>query len=132
MSAIAQAKTDGRNAGSYKDLVVWQNGIRLVKQIYQITGDFPASEKYGLTSQMQRAAVSIPSNVAEGQAHHTTKEFILSISHAEGSAGEMETQLIIAMELGYCDSATVQPVLNAVDEMRKMLHALHNKLLTHH
>jgi len=122
--------TDARKAGSYKDLVVWQKGIMLVKQLYRITGEFPASERYGLTSQMQRAAVSIPSNIAEGQARHTTKEFIQFISHAEGSAGELETQLIIATELGYCGRAPVEAALNAVEELRRMLHALHRKLLT--
>ena len=124
-----QKARDRKKAGSYKDLLVWQKGIELVKQIYQITGEFPASEKYGLSSQMQRAAVSIPSNIAEGQARHTTKEFIQFISHAEGSAGELETQLIIAAELGYCTTARTEAALQKTDELRRMLHALHYKLL---
>jgi four helix bundle protein len=70
---------------SYKDLVVWQKGIALAKLIYTISAKFPSEEKFGLVSQMRRAAVSIPSNIAEGQARHTTGEFIQFISHAEGS-----------------------------------------------
>ena len=81
---------------------------------------------------MQRAAVSIPSNIAEGQARRSTKEFIQFISHAEGSAGELETQLIIATELGYCDDVGIQPALKSVDEVRRMLHGLHSRLLPHH
>src|SRR6266850_2899662 len=92
---------------SYKDLVVWQKGIEIAKLVYQLTARFPAEEKFGLISQMRRAAVSIPSNIAEGQARHTTGEFIQFISHAEGSVAELETQLILSIELGFAitDSA---------------------------
>src|SRR6516225_1078377 len=86
----------------YKDLLVWQKGIHLAKEIYRITQTFPNEEKFGLVSQMRRAAVSIPSNIAEGQARHTTKEFVQFVSHAEGSAAEMDTQVILALERGYC------------------------------
>ena len=68
---------------NYKDLVVWQKGIAVAKSVYMLTAKFPAAEKFGLVSQMRRAAVSIPSNIAEGQARHTTGEFIQFISHAE-------------------------------------------------
>jgi four helix bundle protein len=93
--------SDEIKAGNYKDLLVWQKGIALVKLIYQITQTFPAEEKFGLVSQMRRAAVSIPSNIAEGQARHSTGEFVQFLSHAEGSVAELETQLIIAVELGF-------------------------------
>ena len=87
---------------NYKDLLVWQKGSELAKLIYQITSLFPPEEKFGLVSQMRRAAISIPSNIAEGQARHTTREFIQFISHAEGSVAELNTQLILANELHFC------------------------------
>ena len=74
---------------NYKDLLVWQKGIVLAKVVYRLTQSFPAEEKFGLVSQMRRAAVSIPSNLAEGQARHTPGEFVQFISHAEGSAAEL-------------------------------------------
>jgi four helix bundle protein len=113
---------------SYKDLVVWQKGISLAKLIYQVTTALPAEEKFGLVSQMRRAAVSIPSNIAEGQARHTTGEFIQFISHAEGSAAELETQLILAVELGFCAKDDAIPAYELVAEIRRMLNALRRKL----
>src|SRR5262249_16555781 len=112
----------------YKDLLVWQKGIKLVKQIYELTSVFPAEEKYGLVSQMRRAAVSIPSNIAEGQARHTTGEFVQFVSHAEGSVAELDTQLIIAIELGYCPEPKTQVAFALILELRKMLNALRRKL----
>jgi len=91
-----------RKVEGYKDLLVWQKGIQLAKEINRITQSFPNQEKFGLVSQMRRAAVSIPSNIAEGQARHTTKEFVQFVSRAEGSVAELNTQLILALELGYC------------------------------
>jgi len=89
-------------ARGYKDLIVWQKAMRLVKEIYLLTRGFPGDERFGLVSQMRRAAVSIPSNIAAGQARHTTGEFIQFVSHAEGSVAELDTQLMIAVDLGYC------------------------------
>src|SRR5437667_92598 len=83
---------------SYKDLVVWQKGIQLARLMYGLTQGFPSEEKFGIVAQMRRAAVSIPSNVAEGQARHTPGEFIQFISHAEGSLAELDTQLILSTE----------------------------------
>jgi four helix bundle protein len=116
----------GMNQGTqnYKDLLVWQKGIELAKAIYHSTRSFPAEEKFGLVSQMRRAAVSIPSNLAEGQARHTTGEFVQFISHAEGSSAELDTQLILAVELGFCRKATVMPIYEQIDEIRRMLNAL--------
>src|SRR3954468_5542287 len=113
---------------NYKDLVVWQKGIALAKAIYQLTSRFPSEEKFGLVSQMRRAAVSIPSNVAEGQARHTTGEFIQFISHAEGSTAELDTQLVVAVDLAFCDRESALPVYEALDEIRRMLNALRRKL----
>src|SRR3954470_21412747 len=113
---------------NYKDLVVWQKGIALAKAMYQLTTTFPGEEKFGLISQMRRAAVSIPSNIAEGQARHTTGEFIQFISHAEGSTAELETQLILSVELGFTvkDQTTSEFIL--LDDIRRMLNGLRRKL----
>lgn len=120
--------SDEIKAASYKDLLVWQKGITLVKLICQINQTFPAEEKFGLVSQMRRAAVSVLSNVAEGQARHSTGEFVQFLSHAEGSVAELETQLIIAVELGYCSPVQVQAAFELISELRKMLNALRRKL----
>jgi four helix bundle protein len=113
---------------SYKDLVVWQKGIELAKHIYALTWRFPNEERFGLTSQMRRAAISIPSNVAEGQARRTTPEFIQFVSHAEGSAAELDTQIILAVELNFCRKTDVLPIYELNDEVRRMLNALCRKL----
>ena len=118
------------NANSYKALVVWQKGMDLAKQVYQLTETFPASEKYGLVAQMRRAGVSVPSNIAEGQARRSRREFIQFVSHAEGSAAELETQLILSTELGFCSRARVQTTLDLIEEVRKMLFALRRRLAT--
>ncbi len=120
--------SEEQKARSYKDLLVWQKGIDLVKRIYQITAKFPADEKFGLVAQMRRAAVSVPSNIAEGQARHTTGQFVQFISNAEGSVAELDTQLIIAVELGYCEQAEVGDAFELISELRKMLNALRRKL----
>jgi len=113
---------------SYKDLVVWQKGIALAEAVYRLTKSFPSTEKFGLVAQMRRAAVSIPSNIAEGQARHTTGEFIQFISHAEGSLAELETQLILSIELKLCGSSSAGPAFEFISELRKMLNVLRRKL----
>jgi four helix bundle protein len=113
---------------NYKDLVVWQKGIALAKATYQLTTKFPSEEKFGLISQMRRAAVSIPSNIAEGQARHTTGEFIQFISHAEGSVAELETQLILSIELGFAKTENGKAAFILLDEIRRMLNGLRRKL----
>ena len=115
-------------AQNYKDLVVWQKGIAVAKAIYQLTSKYPVEEKFGLVSQMRRAAVSIPSNIAEGQARHTTGEFIQFISHAEGSTAELETQLILSLELGFASTANTQAEFVLLDDIRRMLNGLRRKL----
>ena len=118
-------------AKGYRDLLVWQKGISLVKEVYMLTRGFPSDERFGLISQMRRAAVSIPSNIAEGQARHTTREFVLFISHAEGSLAELDTQMRVGFELGFCASALAEradSVLRLTEEMRRMLNALRRKL----
>lgn len=120
--------SDPKKPSSYRDLLVWQKGIALVTQIYQLTRAFPVEERFGLTSQMRRAAVSIPSNIAEGQARHTTGEFIQSLSYAEGSLAELDTQLTIAFELDYISQTSLAEVSPLIDELRKMLNGLRRKL----
>ena len=85
---------------SYRDLITWQKGMELVKAIYNATDGFRQHELYGLVSQLRRAAVSIPSNIAEGQAHYTNREFVRFLRHARGSLAEIETQLLIALDRG--------------------------------
>ncbi|MEY2495774.1 MAG: hypothetical protein QOJ45_2266 [Verrucomicrobiota bacterium] len=113
---------------NYKDLVVWQKGIELAKAIYRLTGKFPSEEKFGLVSQMRRATISIPSNIAEGQARHTTGEFIQFISHAEGSVAELETQLILSLELGFASAESAKTSFGLLDDIRRMLNGLRRKL----
>ena len=113
---------------NYKDLIVWQKGIALAKTIYQLTSKFPAEEKFGLVAQMRRAAVSIPSNIAEGQARHTTGEFIQFISHAEGSTAELETQLILSIELAFAAQDNAKAPFILLDEIRRMLNGLRREL----
>jgi four helix bundle protein len=113
---------------SYKDLVVWQKGIQLAKLVYSLTRSFPAEEKFGIIAQMRRAAVSVPSNIAEGQARHTTGEFIRFISHAEGSLAELDTQLILSTELKFCRESAAEPPFTLLSEIRRMLNALRRKL----
>jgi four helix bundle protein len=109
---------------SYKDLEVWKLSIELVKEIYQITEKFPPSEIYGLTNQMRRAAVSIPSNIAEGQERNSVKEFRQFLAIALGSVAEIETQLIIAKEIDYLTEAEVEPFMAIIDRLRKMTRGL--------
>src|SRR5690349_23750567 len=113
---------------NYKDLVVWQKGIALAKVVCQLTKSLPSTEKFGLVVQMRRAAVSIPSNLAEGQARHTTGEFVQFISHAEGSVAELDTQFILSIELELCAEEPARAAFGLISELRKMLNVLRRKL----
>jgi four helix bundle protein len=113
---------------SFKDLVVWQKGIALAKLLYELTKSFPPEERFGIVAQMRRAAVSIPSNIAEGQARHSTGEFIQFISHAEGSVAELDTQVTLSIELNFCRHAVANPILEVIGELRRMLNVLRRKL----
>ena len=124
--------SDETKAANFKDLLVWQKGMALAKIVYQLTGAFPADDRFGLVSQMRRAAVSIPSNLAEGQARHTTGEFIQFISHAEGSVAELETQMLLSIELGFVQKPAATDALVLLVELRKMLNALRRRLVTRH
>ncbi len=113
---------------SYRDLVVWQKGIELVKQAYQVTAQFPESKKYGLVSQMRRAAVSIPSNIAEGQARQHPGEFRHFLFITLGSIAELETQIIVSRDLNFLSGELAQKLLDNLFELQKMTRVLASRL----
>lgn len=115
-------------AKHYKELQIWQKGMALAKLVYQLTKKFPDEEKFGLVSQMRRASVSVPSNIAEGQARQGTREFLQFLSHASGSLAEVETQVLLSVELGFCRQVDVEPVNACIAELQKMLAAIRQKL----
>ncbi len=121
-----------RDIRDYKDLVVWQKGMQLANQVYQLTQSFPTEERFGLISQMRRAAVSVPSNVAEGQARNTTGEFVQFVSHAEGSLAELDTQLRLSVQLGFCHEPEVKLIQELIIEEQKMLKSLRRSLKGEH
>lgn len=105
----------------FKKLKIWQNGIQLVELTYQLTKYFPQDERFGLTSQMNRAAVSVPSNIAEGGSRTSQKEYKRFLEFALGSAFELETQLIISQKLGLIDQERFNRVLGVLVEEQKMI-----------
>ena len=113
---------------SYRDLEVWKKSIELVEQIYLASKNFPREERFGLTSQVRRAAVSVPSNIAEGAARTGTGEYLQSLSVASGSLAEVETQLIIANRLTMLPPEKLAALLNQSEEISKMLGGLKRSL----
>ena len=113
---------------SYRDLKVWQLAIELVERVYRLTLSFPRQEVYGLSSQMQRAAVSIASNLAEGHARDSTKEFLRHVSNAMGSLAELETQYTIATRLGYVAPPAIENFDDTCQELGRMLRGLQKSL----
>jgi len=113
---------------SYRDLLVWQKGIDLVVLTYRATSAFPKSETYGLTSQIRRAATSIPANIAEGYGRGTRKEYVQFLMVAQGSLKELETHLIVSEKLAYLTAAQTARLLSQTDELGRMLGALIRKL----
>jgi four helix bundle protein len=114
----------GYKSRSYRDLEVWKLSIEFVKKVYQVTHNFPAAEKFGLINQIRRAAVSIPSNIAEGQGRNSTKEFKQFLAISLGSLAELETQLIIAKEIEYLTQDELDALLSPLDRIRKMIKGL--------
>lgn len=114
---------------SFRDLRVWQAGIELVRIVYELTSKFPRSETYGLASQMQRAAVSVPSNIAEGHTRESTKEYLQHLSIAQASLAELETQLEIARQLNYISEADTTRLLEKISSLGRQLFALRNALM---
>ncbi len=117
-------------AHSYQDLVAWQKAVDLVTEIYRMTRGFPPDEIYGLTSQLRRAAVSIPSNIAEGQGRLSKGEFRQFLGQARGSLLEVETQTIIARNLGFLEDATAKNTLQKSAEVNRILNGLLGSLET--
>ena len=115
---------------NYRDLLVWKQGIELVKLIYQITKNFPKEELYGLTSQIRRSAISIPSNIAEGHARDSLKKYLHFLSIAAGSLAELQTQLVIARELLMVKIEDVSEAELLVDKTLKMVRNLQRALKT--
>ncbi len=109
---------------SYKDLVAWQKAMDLVTEIYRVSHKFPREEIFALTNQLRRAAVSIPSNIAEGQGKSSRKEFLYFLGNAKGSLSEVETQILIARNLGYIVDEELTPLLNIAAEVGRILNGL--------
>ena len=114
---------------SYRDLLVWQKSLEWAKAIYDATAQWPRDERFGLISQVRRAAVSIASNIAEGAARRSTGEFIQFIGVAQGSLAEAETQIILAERLGYITEASATTLLESSAEISRMLAALKASLV---
>ena len=109
---------------SYRDLIVWRKGIKFAIDIYRATGAFPKHERFGLSSQLQRAAVSIPSNIAEGHIQQSNRVLARHLDIALGSAAEVDTQLLIAQQIGYLTEAEMSQLREQATELMKMLHGL--------
>ncbi len=112
---------------TFRDLVVWQKAVELAKQTYMLTKQFPTEERFGLASQMQRAAVSIPSNIAEGKLRGSPKEFSHFLRIAFGSGGELETQIEVAKRLPKINKLDFVPIEALLDEIMRMLNVMLSK-----
>ena len=115
-------------AKHYKDLIAWQRAMDLVQAVYDATDEFPKREIYSLTDQIRRAAVSIPSNIAEGQAHFSDREFLHFLRHSRGSLAELETQLLITRRRNYLSEDKALGLLKLADELSRILSGLINSL----
>ena len=116
--------------GNFKELLVWKKSIELVTEIYEITSVFPSEEKFGLVSQIRRAAVSIPSNIAEGNARRSSADYIQFLKIARGSGAEVETQIIISKNLGFMNDVKCEELTLKITEIMKMINGLINYLKT--
>ena len=113
---------------SYRDLQVWQLGMEIARDVYRITATFPKHEAYALSNQLRRAAVSIPANIAGGHAKDSTRDFLPHLSITLGSAAELETELILAKDLGYAEAPTIDALLTRIDETGRMIRGLQRSL----
>ena len=113
---------------SYRDLIAWQKAMDLVTAIYRVTEAFPAREQFGLSNQMRRASVSIPSNIAEGQGRGTTKDYVHFLHISRGSLQELETQLLLAQRLSFAVDSEVNRLLAMCDEVSRLVSGLINAL----
>jgi len=113
---------------NYRDLEIWQDGIRFALAIYRVTANFPKHEQFGLSSQLQRAAVSIPSNIAEGHAQASDAVFARHLQIAIGSAAEVDTQLLIAQQLGYLALEQMQELRASAESLIRRMRSLHRQI----
>lgn len=116
----------------FKDLIVWQKAMDVTAEIYNLVKRLPKEETYALSDQMRRCAVSIPSNIAEGQARNSNKEFIQFLAIAKGSKAELETQLLLCVKIGYLTETEIVKTRNLLQEIGKMINVLQQKLITNH
>ena len=121
-------KSPRTRIGSYRDLDVWQLAMDIVIQIYRVTRAFPNEERFGLIAQVRRAAVAIPSNIAEGRNRLGAAEFRRFVSIARGSVAEVETQLTVAVALGFVGAGEIASLCARLDELSKMLFGLYRRL----
>ena len=113
----------------YKKLQVWQDAVDMAVLVYELTGAFPKAEQYGLTSQLRRSAVSVPSNIAEGSGRNNPGEFDHFLGIAAGSLYELETQLIVSSRLGYSSDTEIDKLLDKLNVNQKMIYKLKSKLV---
>lgn len=113
---------------SFRDLIIWSKPMELLKEVYQVTKVFPKEELFGLTSQIRRAAVSIPSNIAEGHSRLSRKEFQYYLGNARGSLAELQTQIIIGKELGFIGDREMDDIINRATEVGRLLNGLLSSL----
>ena len=114
----------------FKDLIVWQKAMELVVEIYGLLKKLPQEELYALNNQIRRSVISIPSNIAEGQGRNSTKEFVHFLAIAKGSKAELETQLLVCVQINYFTVSEIETAINLIQEIGKMLNALQKSLIT--
>jgi four helix bundle protein len=129
-SDIGEKNMADASLRSYKELVVWQRALDLVGEVYAVSKAFPRDEVYGLTAQLRRSAVSVPSNIAEGQGRATRGEFIQFLCHARGSLFELETQIILSLRLNYISADVEERLLMRLTEVARLLNGLLTSLGT--
>ena len=117
-----------REVQNYQDLIVWQKSMDLAKTVYLLVKKLPKEELFALSNQMRRAVVSIPSNIAEGRARNSTKEFLRFLAIAKGSKAELETQLFLGVRVGYFTEGDITTSISLLHEVGKMIFALSNSL----
>ncbi len=111
---------------NFRDLEIWKSGILLVKKVYLLVNTFPSAEKYGLSSQMSRSAISIPSNIAEGCSRESQKDFSRFLQIALGSSFELETQLLISLEVGFISQSKYSEIIESLNQLQKSINSLKN------
>jgi four helix bundle protein len=118
-----------RRVDSFKDLIMWQKAMDLAAVVHELAARFPKSEIYGLAIQLRRAAVSVPSNIAEGQQRYGDREFIHFLSITLGSLAETETQLLLAVRFQYLTEKDVESAMQLIDECQRMVHSMRNRII---